>query len=45
MITRILFVLVDLFSGVWELVKFFAPGIALWLVIMITWALLITAIG
>ncbi len=42
MITWILTTLVDLVSGMWELVKFFAPGIALWLVIMITWALFLS---
>lgn len=38
MITWILERTVDLVSGMWELIKFFAPGLLLWLVIMIGWA-------
>ena len=42
MITWILERTLDLVAGVWEMAKFFAPGIALWLVIMITWALFLS---
>ena len=44
MITWIVERLVELADGMWAVIKFFAPGIALWLVIMITWCLLVIAV-